>query len=55
MAEHNATMEATLAALLNDKKYKIVIEYYQKAGKLVLINGDQSIDKVFEDITKTLG
>ncbi len=32
-----------------------LIDYYKKAGKLVLINGDQSIDKVFEDITKTLG
>ena len=32
-----------------------LIDYYKKAGKLVLINGDQSIDKVFEDITKMLG
>lgn len=32
-----------------------LIDYYKKAGKLVVIDGDQSIDEVFEDIIKTLG
>ncbi|MBQ3493030.1 MAG: adenylate kinase [Clostridia bacterium] len=31
-----------------------LIEYYSKQGKLININGDQSIDKVFEDIVKVL-
>jgi len=31
-----------------------LIEYYSKQGKLININGDQAIDKVFEDIVKVL-
>ena len=32
-----------------------LIEYYGKQGKLVKVNGDQPIDKVFEEIVKVLG
>jgi len=31
-----------------------VINYYKKQGRLIKINGEQSIEKVFEDILKTL-
>ena len=31
-----------------------VIDYYEKQGKNVLINADQSVEKVFEDIVKAL-
>ncbi len=32
-----------------------LIAYYEKAGNIVTINGDQSMDSVFSDITKVLG
>ena len=32
-----------------------LVEYYEKAGSLVTINGDQAMDSVFSDITKVLG
>ena len=32
-----------------------LIEYYGKQGKILDVNGDQPIDKVFEDIVKVLG
>ena len=32
-----------------------LVEYYSKQGKLVNVNGDLSIDKVFEEIVKVLG
>ena len=32
-----------------------LIEYYEKAGSLATINGDQAMDSVFSDITKVLG
>ena len=32
-----------------------LVEYYGKQGKVVKINGNQDIDKVFEDIVKVLG
>lgn len=32
-----------------------VIDYYQEQGRLIKINGQQSIEKVFEDIVKILG
>lgn len=32
-----------------------LIEYYEKQGKLLNVNGDQPIEKVFEDIVKVLG
>ncbi|MBE5733573.1 MAG: adenylate kinase [Clostridiales bacterium] len=32
-----------------------LIDYYKKQGKLVVINGDQSIENVFSDIVKVLG
>ncbi len=32
-----------------------LIEYYGKQGKLVKVNGDQPIDKVFEEVVKVLG
>jgi len=31
-----------------------VVEYYRKNGKLIEINGEQSIEKVFEDILKAI-
>ena len=44
------------------KRYKLfveetqpIIDYYQKQGKLVSIDGNQTIDKVFTDIVKVLG
>lgn len=39
---------------VNIKSNTPLIDYYQKHGKLVNINGDQSVDKVFEDIKKAL-
>ncbi|MBQ8197275.1 MAG: adenylate kinase [Clostridia bacterium] len=32
-----------------------LVEYYEKQGKLIAINGDQSIDGVFAEIVKVLG
>lgn len=32
-----------------------LIDYYEKEGKLLVINGDQSIDGVFAEIVKNLG
>jgi len=32
-----------------------LIEYYEKAGNIATINGDQAMDSVFADITKVLG
>ncbi|MBQ7235904.1 MAG: adenylate kinase [Clostridia bacterium] len=32
-----------------------LIEYYGKQGKLVKVNGDQPIEKVFEEVVKVLG
>lgn len=32
-----------------------LVEYYEKQGKLIAINGDQSIDDVFAEIVKVLG
>lgn len=32
-----------------------LVEYYAKQGKIVKVNGNQPIDKVFEDIVKVLG
>ena len=32
-----------------------LIDYYGKQGKLINVNGDQPIEKVFEDIVKVLG
>ena len=32
-----------------------LVEYYEKAGSLATINGDQPMDSVFSDITKVLG
>ncbi|MCI6711284.1 MAG: adenylate kinase [Anaerovoracaceae bacterium] len=32
-----------------------LIEYYEKAGVLATVNGDQAMDNVFSDITKVLG
>ncbi|MBR6737439.1 MAG: adenylate kinase [Clostridia bacterium] len=37
-----------------EKQTAPLIDYYEKAGKLVTINGDQNIDKVFEDIISSL-
>ncbi|MBS5788743.1 MAG: adenylate kinase [Clostridioides difficile] len=34
---------------------KPLVEYYSKQGVVASINGDQSIDKVFEDISNSLG
>jgi len=34
---------------------KPLVEYYSKQGVVASINGDQSIDKVFEDISDSLG
>ena len=32
-----------------------LIEYYEKAGNIATVNGDQAMDSVFADITKVLG
>lgn len=32
-----------------------LIDYYEKAGKLITVNGDQSIDEVFAEICEKLG
>ncbi len=32
-----------------------VIDYYEKKGKIVVINADQTAEKVFEDIVKAIG
>ena len=37
-----------------EKEVKKVIRRYQKQGKLIKINGEQSIENVFKDILKTL-
>jgi len=37
-----------------DTDVKPVIDYYQERGKLVKINGEQSIEDVFEDVLKAL-
>lgn len=31
-----------------------VVEFYKKSGKLITINGNQSIDKVYGEIKKAL-
>ena len=37
-----------------ERESKILIDYYQKIGKLVIINGELSIDEVYEEIKKHL-
>jgi adenylate kinase len=37
-----------------DNEVKEVLDYYEKDGRLITINGEQPIDKVFEDILKSV-
>ena len=37
-----------------DKDVSKVVDYYKKDNRLITINGDQSIDKVFSDILKAI-
>lgn len=37
-----------------EKESKVLIDYYQKIGKLVKINGELSIDEVYKEIKKHL-
>ena len=38
-----------------EKQTAPLVEYYEKAGKLIRIDGDKSIDEVFEEISSKLG
>ena len=38
-----------------NKQTAPLIEYYEKQGKLVKINGDKTVDEVFNEIVKVLG
>ena len=50
--DNEATVCERLAVY--EKQTAPLIEYYEKAGKLVSVNGDQDISKVFEDIVNSL-
>ncbi len=49
--------EATVKQRLDvyEKQTAPLVEYYEKAGKLIRIDGDKSIDEVFEEISSKLG
>jgi adenylate kinase len=49
--------EATVGERLSvyQKQTAPLVEYYKKAGKLVVIDGDKAIDEVFEEIVNKLG
>ncbi len=49
--------EETVLSRLNvyKKQTAPLIEYYEKAGKLVTVDGDKAIDEVFKAIVKVLG
>ena len=38
-----------------EKQTAPLVEYYEKAGKLIRIDGDKTIDEVFEEISSKLG
>ena len=49
--------EATVKQRLDvyEKQTAPLVEYYEKAGKLIRIDGDKTIDEVFEEISSKLG
>ena len=49
--------EETVLSRLNvyKKQTAPLIEYYEKAGKLITVDGDKAIDEVFKAIVKVLG
>ncbi len=49
--------EETVKSRLNvyEKQTAPLIEYYEKAGKLITVDGDKAIDEVFRAIVKVLG
>jgi len=51
--DNPAAIENRLAYF--DNEVLEVLDYYKKDGRLITINGEQSIEKVFEDILKTFG
>ncbi|MBO5713585.1 MAG: adenylate kinase [Clostridia bacterium] len=51
--DNEATVEKRLAVYT--EQTKPLIEYYEKAGKLVTVDGDKSIDAVFAEICEKLG
>ena len=51
--DNEATVEKRLAVYA--EQTKPLIEYYEKAGKLVTVDGDKSIDAVFAEICEKLG
>jgi len=38
-----------------DSEVEKVVDYYKKDNRLITVNGEQSIEKVFEDILKAIG
>ena len=61
-AKENFTKEQTIMKRLYQKEYKFIldetkplVDYYSSQGIIANINGQQSIDKVFEDIVNALG
>ena len=55
--QRNDDNEETVNSRLSvyKKQTEPLVDYYKKAGKLLEINGDQTIDGVFEEITDKLG
>ncbi len=51
--DNETTVQKRLAVY--EKQTAPLIEFYEKAGKLVTVNGDKPIDDVFEEIVKVLG
>lgn len=49
--------EATVKQRLDvyEKQTAPLVDYYEKAGKLIRIDGDKTIDEVFEEISSKLG
>ena len=53
-ADDNEATVANRLAVYKDQTEPL-IEYYKKAGKLVTVDGDKSIDEVFKSIVEILG
>lgn len=51
--DNDETVSKRIQVYLDETKP--LVEYYSKQGVVASINGDQSIDKVFEDISNSLG
>ena len=62
MPRRTYTKEQMIMKRLYQKEYKFIldetkplVDYYSSQGIIANINGQQSIDKVFEDIVAALG